>query len=206
MQTFLYLLITGTFIGCNVYSLSAQADRVVGGRCEGCEALHDRSPARMLASDTLDGYGERGTPLHLFGTVRHASGAPAGGVILYVYHTNERGLYEAAPTATGFALRHGQHRGWVKTGADGRYDFFTFRPASYPNSGAPAHIHLTVKEPGTIAHYLDDFLFTDDPFLTPKVRATQPGRGGSGICTPNWQKGAWRVQRDICLGQAVPGY
>jgi len=33
-------------------------------------------------------------------------------------------------------------KGWVKTGADGRFEFLTIQPAPYPRGEVPAHVHI----------------------------------------------------------------
>jgi protocatechuate 3,4-dioxygenase beta subunit len=127
-------------------------------------------------------------------------------VILYVYHTDAKGLYSPAPKQTQ-AKRHGHLRGWVKTDADGRYEFKTIRPASYPNSQNPQHIHPSIKEPGTTLYWIDEFLFDDDPVLSEREKSNQEKRGGSGIISlKKNEKGVWVGKRDIVLGMNIPNY
>lgn len=109
--------------------------------------------------------------LKITGTVLKNDGkTPAENVIIYIYHTNRHGIYETRGNETGWAKRHGFIRGWVKTGKDGKYTFYTFRPAAYPDGSEPEHIHTTVKESDKNEYYLDDYLFDDDPILTQRVR------------------------------------
>ncbi len=139
----------------------------MGGPCEGCEALLENTDELLNSIDTLPGFNETEPKLHLFGQVFEKGGqTPAKNIIIYIYHTNREGIYEKEVNASGWANSHGKYRGWVKTNEDGRYDFYTFRPASYPKSTIPQHIHLTVKEPGTNSYYIDAVEFTDDPYLT----------------------------------------
>ena len=104
----------------------------------------------------------------------------------------------------GWARRHGYIRGWVKTDADGKYTFYTFRPVAYPNGREPEHIHITVKEPNKNEYYIDAFMFEDDPLLTSSARRSLPNRGGSGIVLPTVKKGILTVERDIILGLNIP--
>ena len=116
----------------------------------------------------------------MFGTVYRQDGrTPAKDVIIYIYHTNTKGIYETNGEETGWAKRHGVYRGWVKTNADGRYDFYTFRPASYPNTTIAQHIHMTVKEPDTNPYYIDDILFSNDPLLSDRQINRQRKRAGT---------------------------
>jgi protocatechuate 3,4-dioxygenase beta subunit len=201
--------------GLLVYACPAQqqlsespiADRPVGGPCEGCEALYEVGELPLHPIDTLPGFGEYEPKLRLEGTVFEKDGrTPAAGIILYVYQTGPDGIYQLRGNETGWARRHGMYRGWVKTGQDGRYAFYTFRPGAYPNRTDPVHIHLTVKEPGLEPYYLDDFLFDDDPRLTKAERNHLPDRGGSGIVRPIVRNGLQAATRNLILGRNIPGY
>jgi protocatechuate 3,4-dioxygenase beta subunit len=129
---------------------------------------------------------------------------PAAGVLLYVYHTDNTGRY-SNPGRKG--NRHGHLRGWMKTRTDGRYSFTSIRPAAYPGRTDPAHVHALIKEEGIKVYWLDDYLFDDDPLITPKVRSRHEKRGGDGIIhlTKN-EKGVWVGERDIVLGLNIPNY
>ncbi|MCB0520798.1 MAG: intradiol ring-cleavage dioxygenase [Lewinellaceae bacterium] len=183
-------------------------ERNVGGPCECCDAWKDGLPETLSWQTRIAPAGEPGEPLEISGTVFLKDGAtPAKDIILYVYHTDAAGLYSNGPTISTCARRHGHLRGWMKTGADGRYKFRTIRPASYPNTTAEQHIHPVIKEPGLKEYWIDEFLFDNDPNLTEKVRKHQSGRGGNGILnlTKN-QNGIWTGQRDIFLGRNVSDY
>lgn len=169
---------------------STTETKLVGGGCEGCEALYEYGDKKLTATDTLPTFAEREPKLKITGTVYHKDGkTPAENVILYIYHTNREGVYETKGDEQGWARRHGYIRGWVQTGKDGKYTFYTFRPGAYPNGSEPEHIHLTVKEPGTNEYYLDDYVFDDDPLLTQAKRKSRSNRGGSGIVTPKMVNG-----------------
>ena len=131
---------------------------------------------------------------------------PANDVIIYIYQTNRKGIYERKGDEKGWARRHGFIRGWAQTGKDGRYTFYTFRPGAYPNRNVPEHIHVTVKEPGKNEYYLDDFHFDDDPLLTQAARDRLPNRGGSGISSPQLNAGILTIERDLILGLNIPNY
>lgn len=185
----------------------AQEERVVGGPCEGCEALLEYGSRTLNAVDTLPKFKETEPKLRLTGTVFQADGkTPAEGVILYFYQTNREGIYETRGDETGWARHHGFIRGWVRTGPDGKYTIYTFRPGAYPSRSEPEHIHLTVKEPNTIPYYLDSYHFQDDPLLTGTHRKAMDNRGGSGIVAPRPEDGMLTAYRDLFLGLHIPGY
>lgn len=188
---------------------AASREPVIGGPCEGCEAVFQGLPRKLASTARIAPAGEPGEPLFVEGTVRDGAGRAAAGIIVYAYQTNARGVY---PPDTRFpgqaAYRHGKLRAWARTDAAGRYAFHTVRPGSYPGTSIPQHIHLHVIEPGRGTYYIDDVHFTDDPFVEDVDPATLGrGRGGRGVATPTRDEaGRWRVRRDIMLGKDIPGY
>ena len=188
-------------------SCSAQSTRKVGGPCEGCKAIFEFGKRALHATDTLPGFNENEPKLKITGTVFHRDGkTPAKNTIVYIYHTSRRGLYERKGDETGWARRHGYIRGWIRTGADGRYTFYTFRPAHYPDKSEPEHIHVTVKEENRNEYYIDEYVFDDDPLLTSAKRSKTDNRGGSGIMKTKTGNGMLTIRRDIILGLNIPGY
>jgi protocatechuate 3,4-dioxygenase beta subunit len=173
-------------------------------QCEGCEAIYEHSLEDLSWSTTIPPAGEPGQRLILMGRVYQADGTtPAPGVVIYIHHTNAAGVYPRNGTEQGWGRRHGYLRGWVKTNADGDYRFETIRPAPYPGRTDPAHIHMTIKEPGRREYWIDEVVFTDDPLVTERYRARMENRGGNGIVTPSRDAaGAWLVRRDIILEPA----
>ena len=87
----------------------------------------------------------------------------------------------------------------MKTGADGRYAFDSIRPAPYPDDVLPAHVHLTIAEPGRRAYYIDDIVFDGEFGVTPAYRGAQEFRGGSGIVRLTRSNDLWLATRDIML-------
>jgi protocatechuate 3,4-dioxygenase beta subunit len=205
--SYLYPLVAGfTLLSFSCKAQNA-TDRQVGGSCEGCEALFEYGDKILKDTDTLPLFAITEPKLKLSGKVYQSDGkTPASDVILYIYHTDRTGIYPKAGDEKGWAKRHGFLRGWANTDEKGRYTFFTFRPASYPGRTEPEHIHLTVKEPGKIAYYLDDFVFEDDPILTSEKKAKLSNRGGSGIVKPILSNGIWLIERDLILGLNIPDY
>lgn len=184
------------------------SQKIVGGGCEGCGAVFEYGQKRLTWIDTLPDFHEPGPKLEVRGTIyKRDRKTPANDVILYVYHTDQKGEYPRKGNETGMATKHGYIRGWIKTNADGKYTFYTLRPAAYPGGGNPAHIHPIIKEPGIQEYWIDEYLFDDDPILTDEERKSQRGRGGNGILKLKTDKtGMFLAERDIILGLNVPGY
>jgi protocatechuate 3,4-dioxygenase beta subunit len=181
----------------------------VGGRCEGCEAIYESyvSFDKLSYIDTLPDFNEQGPKIEISGVIYQPDGkTPAAGIILYVYHTDQAGLYSKRGNETGWGKRHGYIRGWMKTNEQGQYKFYTLVPASYPNSTNPKHIHPTIKEPGKTEYWIDEFVFDDDPLLPGKERNKTDPVGGSGVLKSTMKDGMLRANRDIILGLNVADY
>ncbi|GHB64338.1 hypothetical protein GCM10007390_17780 [Persicitalea jodogahamensis] len=165
-------------------------------------------PDEINATDTSVGWTGARTKLALTGTVYKNDGrTPAPNVIVYYWQTDERGFYSNNGELQGDAARHGSRRGWLKTGADGSYALYTNQPAPYPNRDIPAHIHLSVKEPGIAdEYYVDELVFDDDPLLTTARRKALENRGGSGVLRPRKEGNALLAEHDIILGLHIPNY
>jgi protocatechuate 3,4-dioxygenase, beta subunit len=203
----LICLIVSISFGIIACQAQQTPEKIVGGPCEGCEALHEYGDRKLSNTDTLPNFLKTEPKMKITGKVFHEDGkTPAKGVILYIYQTDRSGVYPLLGDEKGWAKRHGYLRGWVKTNADGNYTFYTFRPGAYPDRNEPEHIHLTIKEPGKIAYYLDEFVFEDDPRLTQTERNNLPNRGGSGVTNPDFENGIWVIHRDLVLGQNIPDY
>ena len=123
------------------------------------------------------------------------NGQPAAGVVVYAYHTDNTGLYVGGPAGT----RHARLRGWMKTGPDGVYAFDSIKPAMYPSRDGPAHIHLTVMEPGKPPYWIDDIVFDGESKVDAAYRAKLGNRGGNGIIPLKRANGVWTGARDIVL-------
>ena len=182
-------------------------NKIVGGLCEDCEAALDYEllNLKLEAVDTFPNYSKTDPKLKITGTVFKIDGkTPAQNVVLYIYHTNRDSIYEPSKNPVGFEKRHGQYRGWIKTDPNGRYTFYTFRPAPYPLARESEHIHIYIKEPNKTPYYIDNFIFQDDPTLKEATIKSQSKRGGSGLIDLTEANGILVGKRDIILGLNIP--
>lgn len=148
--------------------------------CEWCGATE--APSNVSWQTTIPDKNEPGEWVTISGRVFERDGeTPAEGVIMYVYHTNAKGIYEKKGNETGNGKRHGYLRGWLKTNAKGEYQFTTIKPAPYPGGMEPAHIHLVVKKKNEEEYTLESYHFDDDEVLTEARRSEIVKRGGNGI-------------------------
>jgi len=209
------ILISNTGCTQNTAKKQTQYGMHVGGQCEGCEAIHESPvPFDSLKNITWlpdwndkarlpDGQGRK---LEVNGVVYNANGKPAPNVVIYVYHTDQTGIYPKKGDEKGWGKRHGYIRGWMKTNEKGEYKFFTLRPAAYPGGQNPEHIHITIKEPDKNEYWIDEYLFDDDPILTQKERKNCEDRGGSGIIKVKDDGNILKAERNIYLGKNIPDY
>lgn len=182
--------------------------QTVGGPCQGCEAVHEYNNQKLSSTDTLPEFKWHSNKMLITGTVYQLDGStPAANVIIYAYHTNEKGAYSTKGDETGWARRHGYLRGWVKTDSKGQYAFYTFKPASYPSRTEAAHVHLIVKESDKNEYWIDSIEFEGDPLLTTEKRDKKRQRGGSGIVSLSKNEdGLILCRKDIILGKNIPNY
>lgn len=191
----------GLFFATAAFAAPAGRARRDLYNCEGCEAVDERPRDGLSASAVIAGPDEPGERLVVEGVVYQSDGTtPAADIVVYAHHTNNEGLYAGAGGPTPETRRHGRLRGWVKTGADGRYRFDTIKPAPYPGATMPAHVHLMIGEPGRRPYYIDDVVFDGEFGVTERYRKNQELRGGSGIVrlSPT-ADGALLARRDIVL-------
>jgi protocatechuate 3,4-dioxygenase beta subunit len=202
----LILWLASTSTACRAQT-KTRPQVLVGGGCDGCERMFDGMPQQMNSQTAIASREEPGERMEISGIIFQPDGkTPAPNVILYVYHTDAKGIYSPAPGATGGARTNGHLRGWMKTNDRGEYKFTSIRPAPYPNGQIAAHIHPVIKEPDKNEYWIDEYLFDDDPVVA-RERQSQQNRGGSGIIhlTKN-SEGVWIGSRNIVLGLNIPNY
>jgi protocatechuate 3,4-dioxygenase, beta subunit len=140
--------------------------------------------------------GEPGEPLIVSGTIYSPDGKqPLEGITLFVYQTDATGVY----TTSGGDNRATRIHGVMRTNAQGKYEFRTIKPGSYPNSRNPAHIHAYVSGPGYPEYWIDEYHFSDDPFISDEDKRRASGQGTfSAILSPTrGADGILRAVRDI---------
>ncbi len=180
--------------------------RLVGGPCEGCEAVLEYKDMDLNSVDTLPGFEKAENKLKVTGVIYEEDGkTPAENVVLYIHHTNADGIYPTNGDEKGWAKRHGYIRGWIKTDKDGKYTFYTQVPGSYPNGSNPAHIHPIILEPDGKYYYVSGYFFEGDPLLE-AGHIENPPRGSEGVVKLQNKNGIALIQRDFILGKGIPGY
>lgn len=182
--------------------------RLVGGPCEGCEAIFEYGDKELVPIDTLPDFNNAGPKMKLTGTIYQPDGkTPANNVILQIYHTDQNGIYPTKGDENGWGKRQGYSRGWIKTDTVGKYNFFTLKPGTYPTRNAPAHIHPVIFEPNGKYYWIEEYLFEDDPLLSNEDRSnTLPRGGSSGVLSLIKEDGLLVGERDNILGKNIPGY
>lgn len=116
---------------------------------------------------------EPGQKLTVTGQLIRRAGVPVADALIYVYQTDHRGYYhpDKAFWGDGFGgdQNHARLFGYLKSDAEGRFEIRTIRPAGYPETEMPQHIHVEIEAAG-FARWQSEFLFDDDPRLTVERR------------------------------------
>lgn len=207
----IYTLLTICAFSFLLYSCSNaqnnQEPKLVGGPCEGCEAVFEYKNHQISSADTLPDFWDGGKKIKIEGTVYENDGkTPAEDVIIYVYQTNQDGLYQPSENPVGLERHHGKIRTWLQTDNNGHYEFYTVQPAPYPNRSEAAHIHYTILEPNGKYYYLNSTLFKGDPLIDQESVAKNQRGGGNVIIDFKEENQIPTGNRDIILGKNVPNY
>jgi protocatechuate 3,4-dioxygenase, beta subunit len=139
---------------------------------------------------------EPGEPLIVSGTIFAPDGrTPIEGIHLFVYQTDAKGVY----TTSGGDNRATRIHGEMRSSNEGRYEFRTIKPGSYPGSRNPAHIHAYVSGPGYPEYWIDEYHFQDDPFIKDddKQKALAKGSFSPILKLTRGSDGVLRAVRDI---------
>lgn len=196
------------FTSCTHSQTNDNFQKKLIGSCEGCEAVFEYGDQELKNNITLPGFNDGELKIKISGTIYRPDGAtPAEDVILYIYHTDKDGIYANKYHKKNWERRHGYLRGWIKTGADGRYTFNTIKPGIYPNRAAPAHIHATILEPAGKYYWIEDYYFSGDTLLTERELNPAAPRGGTnGVLELKKEGNLWVAEKNIILGKHVNGY
>lgn len=152
-------------------------------------------PNDVTWKTTLANQSDEGDPILISGTVLEADGkTPAPNILIYFYHTDIKGLY-----GRNGQPRHGRYRGWMLTNKKGGYEFHTIKPASYPNTWNPAHIHMTVTGERHKENWIDTILFEGDKFITHRQRTIRKGGFNPILDLKRNRRGIFRGVRNIQL-------
>lgn len=204
-----YALLFLIVVSCNAENLTeenppnaiAPENEIDDANCNWCgtsEVPRDASWHTVIPPST-----EPGERLIISGTVFDPDGkSPAEGVIIYVHHTNAKGLYPKRGNEVGNGKYHGYLRAWMKTDSSGRYEFETIRPAPYQtHGGEPAHIHYNVAGSEHPEYWLTALWFDDDPRVTEEQLENVQRSGGSSNVTSltRGKNGILRGTRNITL-------
>ncbi len=160
-----------------------------------CAQAPQIAEKNALSKITIAAKEEPGERLIVAGQVFGPDGkTPLAGASVYVYHTDAKGLYTPETNDN----RNPRLRGYMRTDAQGRYEFSTIKPAPYPSNRAPAHIHYVVNAPG-VQQRIFEIVFDGDPHIDERLRADAAKEGSAfSIRTlTRDQQGVWRCTQDI---------
>ena len=146
----------GMLSGCLALAAMAAAAGIATAGGLNCGLPGGDAPAKLTIARPAKG----DQALVVSGQVFRPDGVtPAPGVVLYVYHTDSRGLYALLPGATP------RLRAWLRTDGEGRYEYRTIRPAPYPLGRDAAHVHTQLWGDGVPPQWGTTLLFADDELV-----------------------------------------
>ena len=133
---------------------------------------------------------DKDEPMIISGTFFQPDGkTPAPNILIYFYHTDSDGYYGRRGEA-----RDGHFRGWLLTGANGKYEFSSIKPAPYPNRTEAAHVHMTLTGKNFKEDSINTILFEGDKFIKPEERDSV-GKWSEFIPILKLEKGADGILR-----------
>ncbi len=117
---------------------------------------------------------EPGTRITVKGTIVDKNGVPMKNLLVYFYHTSDKGWYSdtaAHILINSGDINHARLFAYLKTGDKGDFSFETIKAKGYPRSDLAAHIHIHFwKENNESVHGPGELMFEDDPRMTAERR------------------------------------
>jgi protocatechuate 3,4-dioxygenase beta subunit len=146
---------------------------------------------------------EPGQPLLILAQVLDPGSRPVRGALVYVYQTSAKGWYSdraAQVEAHEGDRKHARLFGYMRTDDDGRFELRTIRPAGYPNSNLPAHIHVEIEPAASNSgNLVTEIQFDNDPRLTTEWRERSRQEGFRIIKTTKDSAGSERGEIEFKL-------
>jgi protocatechuate 3,4-dioxygenase beta subunit len=171
------LFVTASLFLVTAGAASAQ-DREFARAYERAQAAR---PSALGSVSRIAPESEPGSPLVINGRVYQTDGrTPAAGITVFAYQTDRTGVYDV-PSNGPHSWRL---KGWAVTDAEGRFQFRTIRPASYPNATVPQHVHLHLEGPNLPRRWTTELEFDDDPKMTARSREISRQAGMFGGVRP----------------------
>ncbi len=193
------LLVASLSLSCQTPQKTA-AKRQPLPDCEWCGAMD--APQELDWQTRIAPEDEPGEPIYISGVIYLSdSVTPAEGILVYAYHTNQKGIYDKKGDESGNGRRHGYLRSWMRSDARGRYAFRSIKPAPYPNRPEPAHVHITLSSDEIEEYWIESTLFEGDPLISETSIAEEADKGlfSAIVRLEKNEEGVWEGRRNIIL-------
>ena len=143
-------------------------------------------PATIASTARIAPESEPGIPLVIHGRLFGQDGkTPLPDAVVFAYHTDREGHYDRQ----GSPAHSWRLRGWVKTAADGAFEFSTIRPGAYPGTRIAQHVHFTLFTAAGERYHAGELNFADDPFIGERERTASEREGEFGEVRPVRRQG-----------------
>ena len=164
----------------------------------GCAQAPTTAEKNAPSKITITTKEEPGERLVVSGVVYGVDGkTPLAGASVYVYHTDATGRYTPGASDDN---RNPRLRGYMRTDAQGRYEYSTIKPAPYPGNGPPAHIHYHVNATDHRERVFE-IVFEGDTKIGSDIRASAV-RADSAFSIRQLTRdaqGIWHCTQDVTL-------
>lgn len=142
---------------------------------------------------------ERGDRMVIRGIVTDGE-KPIPNASLYIYNTDAEGRYDPQEPRPGKGYDNPRLFGYLRSDSVGRYVYGSMRPAPYPGTPIPAHVHFVVSADGYKSRFFE-LWFEGDPMVTPDHIALQAKEPSNYIIRSAKKDSnkVWQITNDIVL-------
>lgn len=173
-----FRLITYTCLTVLMFSPVASLGQADPEWLEDWNEANETRPKILSVKSTIADADEPGVSLVIRGQVFLPDGvSPAAGVVVHSYHRDQDG-YDFGPNDDTYTTWRLQ--GWVKSDADGRFEFQTIRPSTDHLAREGAHVHFTLISPDYGKQWATRLYFMNDPAVTDAQRKQSIDAGSFG--------------------------
>ncbi len=128
---------------------------------------------------------EPGDPMIIRARIVDETAKPVPSAVIYFFHTDDRGIYSSVNDSKNPRLF-----GYLRTDEKGGLQFRSIRPAGYPGTSVPGHVHYVISAPGG-PDSIGEFFLDDDTKLSEAARQSAGAGSPPRITLERDEQGTW---------------